>query len=105
MTQATSAEAFYEYVRAQDPERTINHNTWHSCAVGDWVRESKDMPNIAWFDEGLNEYAGCIDSLQDVQISEDENLYDVLNEASSTASQYELNTYGQMQEFLGDLGV
>lgn len=68
---------FFEYVRTtakSDPSRKIDHTTWISCAVGDYVRYA-----LSGNDEPSHVYRDCVINLKLSLKADAEPLYDMLN--------------------------
>lgn len=68
---------FFEYVRTtaeSDPSRKIDHRTWESCAVGDYVRYT-----LAGTDLEDQVYRDCEKKLRHALHEDAQPIYDQLN--------------------------
>ena len=105
---------FIEFVASQNPEQRINHQSWHSCAIGDYARSISQSPIIEPIDiEKVNmprdwgpQVEICIDSLQEMYIPKTDKeltMYDVLGDceiSSDTHNGHEVDTYGGLHKLI-----
>jgi hypothetical protein len=82
---------FLEFIAHQPRDRSIDHDSWSSCAVGDYVRS---LENCLAYNVNL---ATMLDVLQE----NDPELRELLNTASDPdAWAAQLDTYGKLGDFI-----
>ena len=78
------AEAFFKYVADQNPDRTVNHASWSTCAVGDFWH---DYTNHT--EHGIDNNCPLL-----VELEEDHGfIHEVLNQ--SGIDEWELEDYAK----------
>lgn len=111
MTKASLA-GLIEFINAQPADRPANHETWATCAVGDYARSIgeavvdsnqhgfralKKCPVLKklWSEAGSSN-EDVVNDYRTVRETVDPTIMDVLNEA-----EYNVETYGKLREAIG----
>ena len=77
-----TVEGFKGFINIQDPNRVINHDTWFTCAAGDYLESGND------YSPELRAFTGMLED-------EDPGLWFILNEKGKR-----FPTYKELQEFI-----
>lgn len=102
---------FAEFVASQRADRELNHEDWHSCAVGDWV-----ATNQVHFDSYYEARTTCLDETKLYELPHaamltlenegemGETLHDYLDTANRIGSDeaYPVGTYGELHKLIQD---
>ena len=88
MQQLSLAERFYAFVAAQSPERRIDHDSFRTCAVGEFYTS-----------EGVDIHYGYRDRISALR----RQLPEKVNEALAHHDKPPAPTYGDLQERIADV--
>jgi len=75
-------EGFKDFINSQDPNRNIDHDTWYTCATGEYL-------------ESGNDYSPELRAFTDMLLEEYYALWTALNEKWER-----FPTYKELQEFI-----
>lgn len=110
---------FIKWVSDQPCHRVINHDSWHSCALGDYARsiavninEFSGLPEdwantFGVLPRQANHLNVCIDTTKNLILPETtqiyKTLYDVLGDGKYNISdKYDISTYGGLLELINN---
>ena len=102
-------QTFIDFVANQPQDKKINHYSWHSCAVGEYVSSiHQDEINDSSFDPSAwnPQMSICLGDLRDLRIpkpNKDLTLYDVLNSGAidgSIPEGHNIETYGGLHNLI-----
>lgn len=90
-------EELVQFVAAQDAGREIDHSSWSTCVVGDFVEE---------VEYGTRRRAGSyiyrLFNSDEIDLEKVDYVYDMLNESNDRDGP---QTYGELVDVFKDIGV
>ena len=87
-------EDFFKFIEAQPSDKLINHSSWNSCAIGDFLEDltgTRGEPGDSNTDE-------ILEALEE----EEGFIFESLNHGAPTehTEEYDLSTYGGLSEYI-----